>query len=193
MTDHTPTLTRAQLQAAVGRSIPDVVAADLAVLFVGINPGLVSGATGHHFARRGNRFWPVLHDAGFTPRQLRPDEQAELPAMGLGITNLVARATATAAELSAAELRAGAHALEAAVARLRPRYAAFLGVTTYRTAFGQRAAAVGPQAGELGGARVWLLPNPSGLNAGWSRARLTEAYARLRRAALPHPRDADQG
>src|SRR5215204_4787566 len=107
MVDPRPSLTRDRLRSAVGREIPDVVAADLAVLFVGINPGLASGATGHHFARPGNRFWPVLHDAGFTRRLLRPDEQAALPALGLGITNLVARTTATAAELSDQELRAG--------------------------------------------------------------------------------------
>jgi TDG/mug DNA glycosylase family protein len=189
MADRSPTPTPDQLLAAIGRTIPDVMASDLAVLFVGINPGLVSGATGHHFARSGNRFWPVLHDAGFTPRILRPAEQAELPALGLGITNLVARATATAADLPDEELRAGAAALRDKVARSRPRFVAFLGLTTYRTAFGNRHARVGEQPGRLAGARTWVLPNPSGLNAGWSRARLAEAYAALRRAALPHPED----
>lgn len=173
----------------VHASIPDILGPGLAVLFVGINPGLVSGATGHHFARPGNRFWPVLHDAGFTPRLLRPDEQDELPALGLGITNLVARVTATAAELSGDELRAGAVRLEPLVADLDPAFVAFLGLTTYRTAFARRDATVGEQPERLGRARVWVLPNPSGLNAGWSRSRLTEAYGELRRAALPHRGD----
>jgi double-stranded uracil-DNA glycosylase len=184
---------QAALSAASGRTIPDVLGDDLAVLFVGINPGLVSAATGHHFARPGNRFWPVLHDAGFSPAILTPDRQAELPALGLGITNLVARSTASAAELSADELRAGAERLEGLARRCRPRFVAFLGLTTYRTAFGRHAATVGEQAGELAGARIWVLPNPSGLNAGWSRARLAEAYAALRREALPHPEDEQPG
>jgi len=175
------------------RTIEDVIADGLAVLFVGINPGLVSGATGHHFARPGNRFWPVLHDAGFTPRLLRPDEQDALPPLGLGITNLVARTTATAAELTEEELRAGGERLVELVTRIRPRFVAFLGLTTYRVAFGRRDATVGEQPGELAGARVWVLPNPSGLNAGWSRARLTDAYTPVRRAALPHPDDPRAG
>lgn len=183
----------AELADAVGRTIPDVMGDRLAVLFVGINPGLVSGATGQHFARPGNRFWPVLHDAGFTPRQLRPNEQGALPALGLGITNLVARTTATAAELDAAELRAGGERLRALVADRRPRFVAFLGLTTYRTAFGRREATVGEQPQPIEGARVWVLPNPSGLNAGWSRVRLAEVYAGLRREALPHLEGATPG
>jgi TDG/mug DNA glycosylase family protein len=169
--------------------IPDVVGSDLRVLFVGINPGLVSGATGHHFARPGNRFWPVLHEAGFTPRLLRPDEQGELPAFGLGITNLVARVTATAAELSDEELRAGARRLEGLTYELRPAVVAFLGLTTYQPAFRRRGSTVGEQAERLGEARIWVLPNPSGLNAGWSKGRLVDAYGALRRMALPHPED----
>lgn len=169
--------------------IPDVLGPGLAVLFVGINPGLVSGATGHHFARPGNRFWPVLHEAGFTPRLLRPADQAELPSLGLGITNLVPRVTATAAELSDAELRDGGRRIAALAAELRPAFVAFLGLTTYRVAFGVRHASVGEQANALAEARVWVLPNPSGLNAGWSRARLVEAYGALRREALPHRDD----
>jgi TDG/mug DNA glycosylase family protein len=170
----------------IARSIPDVLGPDLQVLFVGINPGLFSGASGHHFARPGNRFWPVLYAAGFTPRLLRPDEQDLLPALGLGITNLVTRVTATAAELSDAELRAGGRRVEVLVRDLRPRHVAFLGLTTYRVAFSRRGATVGEQAERLADARTWVLPNPSGLNAGWSRTRLVEAYGSLRRAALPH-------
>lgn len=172
--------------APTAGSIPDVLGPDLRVLFVGINPGLVSGASGHHFARPGNRFWRVLDEAGFTPRLLRPDEQDLLPALGLGITNLVTRVTATAAELSDDELRAGAGRVEVLVRDLGPRHVAFLGLTTYRIAFGRRGAVVGEQAERLADTRTWVLPNPSGLNAGWSRARLVEAYGALRQAALPH-------
>lgn len=126
------------------RPVPDLLGPDLAVLFVGINPGTISGETGHHFARPGNRFWPVLHEAGFTPRRLRPDEQALLPALGLGITNLVPRVTASAAELSDVELRAGGRRVERLVAELHPRVVAFLGLTTYCVAYGRRASVSSP-------------------------------------------------
>src|SRR5438477_8133973 len=128
--------TRAEIAAAEGRTVPDVIAEGLDVLFVGINPGLYSGAVGHHFARPGNRFWKTLHGAGFTPRVLSPFEEGELPAHGLGITNLVERATATASSLTGDELRAGSAAVARKVARHRPRFVAYLGVSAYRTAFG---------------------------------------------------------
>ncbi|MFE2735503.1 uracil-DNA glycosylase family protein [Streptomyces sp. NPDC059349] len=128
-------LTPADLEAARDRIVPDVVASGLSVLFCGINPGLMTAATGHHFARPGNRFWPVLHLSGFTPRQLAPAEQEELLSYGLGITNVVARATARADELSAQEYRDGARLLTAKVERLRPRWLAVVGVTAYRSAF----------------------------------------------------------
>ncbi|MER0244969.1 G/U mismatch-specific DNA glycosylase [Streptomyces sp. HSW2009] len=176
-------MTPEELAAARDRVIPDVVAAGLRVLFCGINPGLLSAATGHHFARPGNRFWPVLHDSGFTPRQLRPAEQEELLAYGLGITNVVARATARADELSAEEYRAGGEVLRTKVARLRPAWLAVVGVTAYRVAFADRTARIGPQPGTLGETRVWVLPNPSGLNAHWSRQAMAEEYGRLRSAA----------
>jgi double-stranded uracil-DNA glycosylase len=171
-----------ELRAAVGRSIPHVVAPDLRVLFVGINPGLYSGATGHHFARPGNRFWPTLHRSGFTPRQLAPDENAELLRLGLGITNIVNRTTATAAELPADELRQGARRLQDTVHRYRPRVVAVLGVTAYRVAFGRRHAQVGRQHDGIGGSVVWLLPNPSGLNAHYQLPALVELFATLRAA-----------
>lgn len=151
------------------------------MLFCGINPGLMTAATGHHFARPGNRFWPVL--SGFTPRQLKPAEQAELLSYGLGITNVVARATARADELSAEEYREGGRLLAEKVVRLRPRRLAVLGVTAYRAAFGERGAAVGPQERVIGDTRVWVLPNPSGLNAHWTAATMAEEFARLREAA----------
>ncbi|WP_225803971.1 G/U mismatch-specific DNA glycosylase [Streptomyces sp. NK15101] len=160
-----------------------MVASGLSVLFCGINPGLMTAATGHHFARPGNRFWPVLHLSGFTPRRLRPDEQEELLAYGLGITNVVARATARADELSREEYREGGRLLVEKVERLRPRWLAVVGVTAYRTAFGEPKAMVGPQDRVIGSTRVWVLPNPSGLNAHWTTATMAEEFARLREAA----------
>lgn len=160
-----------------------MVADGLRVLFCGINPGLMTAATGHHFARPGNRFWPVLHLSGFTPRLLAPAEQAELLTYGLGITNMVARATARADELTAEEYAEGGRLLTSKVARLRPRWLAVVGVTAYRAAFQERGARVGPQEGAVGGSRVWVLPNPSGLNAHWTAATMAEEFARLREAA----------
>ncbi|MET9130809.1 G/U mismatch-specific DNA glycosylase [Streptomyces antibioticus] len=179
MTRFTP----AELEAARDRLVPDVVAGGLRVLFCGINPGLMTAATGHHFARPGNRFWPVLHLSGFTSRQLKPAEQAELLSYGLGITSVVARATARADELSAEEYREGGRLLAEKVVRLRPRWLAVVGVTAYRAAFGERGAAVGPQERVFGDTRVWVLPNPSGLNAHWTVATMAEEFARLRAAA----------
>ena len=177
--------TREDLEAARRRTVPDVVAPGLRVLFVGINPGLYTAAVGHHFGRPGNRFWPALHGAGFTDRLLHPSEQRELLARGLGITNLVPRATAAADELTEDELRAGARALERKVRRLRPACVAFVGLGAYRIALGRPRASVGPQPELFGGARVWLLPNPSGLNASYQLPRLVEAFTELRRAAFP--------
>ncbi|EMF58505.1 G/U mismatch-specific DNA glycosylase [Streptomyces bottropensis] len=163
--------------------MPDVTADGLRVLFCGINPGLMTAASGHHFARPGNRFWPVLHLSGFTPRLLKPSEQGELPSYGLGITNVVARATARADELTAQEYVEGGRLLTAKVERLRPRWLAVVGVSAYRAAFGDRKAAVGPQERTIGTSRVWVLPNPSGLNAHWTAATMAEEFGRLRAAA----------
>ena len=174
---------RTELAAAAGRAVPDVTAPGLRVLFCGINPGLYSAATGHHFARPGNRFWPVLHRSGFTASQLHPSEEDQLLGLGLGITNIVARATARAEELSAGELTAGGKALGAKVRGLRPGWLAVIGVTAYRTAFAQPRAKVGPQEITIGGAPVWVLPNPSGLNASYQLDRLVQEFARLREAA----------
>lgn len=160
-----------------------MVAGGLSVLFCGINPGLMSAATGHHFARPGNRFWPVLERSGFTPRLLKPSEQQELLAYGLGITNVVARATARADELSDEEFREGGRLLTARVERLRPRWLAVVGITAYRTAFGERRAVIGPQERTIGGTRIWALPNPSGLNAHWTVESMAEEFGRLREAA----------
>jgi TDG/mug DNA glycosylase family protein len=163
--------------------VPDLIAPGLRVLFVGINPGLYSGAVGHHFARPGNRFWKVLHAAGFTDRIVSPFDERVLLAQGLGITNVVRRTTAVAAELSAAELVQGARRLRTKVRRYRPRIVAFLGVQAYRVAFGHPHAGVGRQREHLGAAGVWVLPNPSGLNAHYQLPALTRLFRRLRTAA----------
>jgi TDG/mug DNA glycosylase family protein len=173
---------KGELAAAAGRSIPDLVGPDLRVLFSGINPSLYSAATGHHFARPGNRFWPALHRSGFTPHQLHPSEQDALPAAGLGITNVVARATARADELSPAELVDGGAVLAALVERWRPRFLAVLGVTAYRAAFGRPKANMGLQDQRIAGVPVWVLPNPSGLNARFQIDDLAAQFGVLRRA-----------
>jgi TDG/mug DNA glycosylase family protein len=174
--------TREQLQAANDAAIPDLIAPDLRVLFCGINPGLYSGATGRHFARPGNRFWPALHRSGFTDRLLTPWDDAAMLERGLGITNLVNRTTATAAELDEDELRAGGARLIATAERYRPRYVAVVGVTSYRIAFQRPKAVIGPQDEPIRPARVWVLPNPSGLNAHYQLPELGEVFADLRRA-----------
>ena len=163
--------------------IADVIGPGLRVLFCGINPGLMSAATGHHFARPGNRFWPALHLSGFTPRQLEPAEQQELLTLRLGITNVVDRPSAKAAELSRAEYLAGGQNLMKKVLDVHPEWLAVLGVTAYRDAFGERTAAVGRQDRTIGTTRVWILPNPSGLNAHFTLPKLTAAFAELKLAA----------
>ncbi|HEU4566255.1 MAG TPA: G/U mismatch-specific DNA glycosylase [Gemmatimonadaceae bacterium] len=175
--------TREELLAAAGKTVPDVIAADLRVLFCGINPGLYTAAVGHHFARPGNRFWPALHAAGITPRLLHPSEERALLPLGYGITNIVARATAAAAELSAEELAEGGRLLAAKVRRWRPRVLAVLGVSAYRVAFGWRDAAIGPQEARIGATALWVLPNPSGLNAHFQLADLARLLGELREAA----------
>jgi TDG/mug DNA glycosylase family protein len=178
------------LDAARHRTIPDILPAagePLNVLFCGINPGLYSAATGWHFARPGNRFWPALHLAGFTPRRLDPSEQDELPGYGLGITNIAPRATAQAAELTDVELREGGARLVALTEKHRPCFVAIAGVTAYRTAFGRPRAAIGRQDERLGAARLWILPNPSGLNAHWTTQALAGAFSELRAAASRAP------
>ncbi len=182
--------TREEIAAAHGKKVRDVIAPGLKVLFCGINPSLYTAAVGHHFGRPGNRFWPTLEAAGFTDRLLHPSEQRELLTCGLsdargfgyGITNLVARATATADELSAKELVGGARLLEKKIARYRPQVVAFLGVTAYRTAFGRPKAKLGRQEEKLAESEVRVLPNPSGLNAHYRLAGLAALFAELREA-----------
>jgi double-stranded uracil-DNA glycosylase len=180
---HRPT--SAELRAAVNRRVPDLIAPNLKVLFVGINPGLYSAAVGHHFARPGNRFWPALHAAGFTPRLLSPFNERELLPLGYGVTNVVDRASAAADELSAAEFRAGAKSLEAKVRRFKPDTLAFLGIGAYRAAFDRPKATFGEQKDRIADARVWVLPNPSGLNAHYTPKGLSDLFRQLRLAVEP--------
>src|SRR5689334_3020428 len=170
-----PTPTPDELRAAVGKTVPDVIAPVLDVVFCGINPGLYTAAIGHHFGRPGNRFWPTLHAAGFTPRVLKPWEEHELLALGCGVTNVVARATAAADELTPSELVAGGRKLKAKMTRYKPRVLAVLGVGAYRHAFGDRRATIGLQPKSIGETKLWVLPNPSGLNANYQ----TKDFARL--------------
>lgn len=171
--------TKEQLLAAKNKTVRDVIAPNLKCLFVGINPGLYTAAIGHHFGRPGNRFWPALHAGGFTPRLLSPFEENELLKYDYGVTNIVARATNVADELKADELKRGARTLARKVRKYRPRVVAILGVTSYRTAFGRRDANCGPQPERLEGALVWLLPNPSGLNAHYTPASLAKLFRQL--------------
>src|SRR5688572_18806221 len=173
--------TRAQVLAAEGKTLPDVIAAHLKVLFCGINPGLYTAAIGHHFGRPGNRFWPTLFAAGFTPRLLSPFEEQELIRLGYGITNVVARATASADELEHHEFVAGGKKLLTKLKKYRPRVLAVLGVGAYRAAFDRPKAQVGPQDELIGETRLWVLPNPSGLNAHYQADRLAEVFGALRR------------
>jgi double-stranded uracil-DNA glycosylase len=173
-------------EAPLGRpreTVDPILGPGLSVLFVGINPSLRSMEVGHHFARPGNRFWPTLHAAGYTPRRLRPEEDGELLAYGVGITNIAARPTRAAAELTGEELRAGAAELERTVRRHRPRLVAVVGLTAYATAFGRARARMGLQDERVGERPVWVLPNPSGLNAHYKPADFARLYAEAREYA----------
>jgi double-stranded uracil-DNA glycosylase len=178
MAEHRPT--RADLAAAVGRTVPDLIAPKLEVLFCGINPGLYSAATGHHFARPGNRFWPALHLAGFTDRLLQPWEERQLLGYGVGITNLVGRGTAGAAELTAAELRGGRQRLTRKVRRYHPRCVAVVGIGAFRVAFDRPRARPGLQPEPLDSAALWVLPNTSGLNANHQLPDFVKAFQELK-------------
>ena len=172
-----------QLIDAAGKTLPDVIAPELRVLFCGINPGLYTAAVGHHFARPGNRFWPALHKSGFTDRLLSPFAERELLESGIGISNVVPHATASAAELTPEDFIAGGRALAAKVKRYRPQFVAILGVGAYRHAFAKPKAQIGEQSERIHDARVWVLPNPSGLNANYQLPDLVRLFVELRQAS----------
>jgi TDG/mug DNA glycosylase family protein len=176
---HSVKPTKADLLAAFGKTLPDVIARDLDVVFCGINPGLYTAAVQQHFGRPGNRFWPTIYKAGFTPRLFHPSEQRELLQYGCGITNVVARATTAAAELTSAELVEGARTLDKKISRYRPRVLAIVGIGAYRTGFNRPRAKIGLQDETIGDTRIWILPNPSGLNANYRPAELVALYREL--------------
>lgn len=180
MVSRTPT--KVELQEAYGRTVPDLAAPGMRLLLVGINPGLYTGWSGYHFGRPSNRLWRTLHESGLTDRKLMPEDTDALVAAGIGITNLVARATARADELTDDEIRAGVPRLHETVRRWRPPVVAVLGVSAYRVAFRRPKAKVGEQPETVEDARLWVLPNPSGLNASYQQPALTAAYAELRAA-----------
>ena len=179
---------KAEVQAAYNCEVPDIIGPDLKVLFCGINASIYSAAVGHHFARPGNRLWKTLHQAGFTDRCLDPTEDRALLTAGYGMTNIVARATARADELTPAELLQGYHELTAKVSKFRPQWLAILGITAYRVAFQQRRAQIGRQTERLGDTQLWVLPNPSGLNAHYQLPDLVHVYGELLQAlSEPQP------
>ena len=174
---------REQIEASYGMTVPDLISPGLKILFAGINPSLYSAAVGHHFARPGNRFWPALHAAGFTPRLFSPFEEAMLLDLGYGIANVVDRSTVSADELSALEFVEGGRRLEEKILEHSPKVVAFLGITAYRSAFGRPRASIGPQPESIGDSILWVLPNPSGLNAHYRLADLARLYEELKKAA----------
>ena len=172
-----------QLAEAKGKTLPDVIAKNLRVLFCGINPGLYTAAVGHHFARPGNRFWPALYKSGFTDRLLSPFDERELLSHNLGITNVVSHATASASEVTKEDFVRGGRTLRRKVRRYRPRIVAILGIEAYRKAFGQLEVQIGEQDETIGEARLWVLPNPSGLNANYQLKDFSRLFRKLRKAA----------
>lgn len=172
--------TKKQLREAIKKTVRDVIAPDLHILFCGINPGLYTAAVGHHFARPGNRFWPTLYAAGFTERLLTPFDERELLKSGYGITNVVRRTTASADLLTKEEIQEGGKRLMVKALRYRPRVVAVLGIGAYRVAFGQPKAVIGKQEQMMGPTKVWVLPNPSGLNANYQTADLVKLFRELK-------------
>ena len=175
--------TKQQLADAAGKTLPDVIAPNLRVLFCGINPGLYTAAVGHHFARPGNRFWPALYKSGFTSRLVSPFDERELLNNRIGISNVVPHATAAASELTKEDFINGGRILAAKIKKYQPRIVAVLGVGAYRVAFANPKATIGEQNGRIHSARVWVLPNPSGLNANYQLPELVELFKELRKAA----------
>jgi double-stranded uracil-DNA glycosylase len=171
-----------ELAASAGGTVPDIIAPGLQVLFTGINPGLWSAAVRHHFARPGNRFWKALAGSGFTQTVLSPYEERRLLDVGVGITNIVPTATRSASEVTPDQLRRGVVTLERKVKRWRPRAVAVLGLGAYRTGFGRGDALIGRQPDDFGGAQMWVVPNPSGIQAHYPLDRIVAELQALRRA-----------
>jgi TDG/mug DNA glycosylase family protein len=171
--------TREQLAAAAEKRLPDLLAPGLDIVFSGINPGLYSTAVGHHFARPGNRFWPTLFAAGLTPTLFVGEDDAKLPGLGIGMTNIAPRTTAKAEQLTLEELRAGANSLRRKILRYQPKLLAIVGFGAYRTAFEQPKAIGGLQEQSIGETKIWLLPNTSGLNANHLQGELTRRFTEL--------------
>ncbi|HEV2674733.1 MAG TPA: G/U mismatch-specific DNA glycosylase [Aliidongia sp.] len=163
--------------------LPDIIASHLAVVFCGINPGMAAAAAGHHFVGRGNRFWRVIHLAGFTPEEIPPENDRSILQHRCGLTAVVGRPTARAEQLSAQEFLAAAASFERKIARYAPRFVAFLGKAAFGALSGRRDVAWGSQPTTLGGAAVWVLPNPSGRNRSFDLDRLVGDYRQLYRAA----------
>lgn len=172
--------TRDELLLAAGQTMPDILAPDLRVVFCGINPSVYSVVVGHHFARPGNRFWPTLHASGFTPRRFSPDEDAQLLELGLGITNVAEPSSVAAADLSNEQIKEGGRILRAKIEKFRPQVLAVLGIGAYRLAFDEPKATLGLQERTLGDTRIWVLPNPSGLNAHYHPPQLAKLFTELR-------------
>jgi TDG/mug DNA glycosylase family protein len=177
--------TKADLEAAIGKTVPDILQPQLRILFCGINPSLYSAAVGHHFARPGNRFWPTLYAAGFTDRLLAPWEDRDLLNWGYGLTNIADRATARADQLETAALIEGKKNLAMKIKYYQPRCLAILGVSAYRTAFNRPQATLGPQPETLAETLLWVLPNPSGLNAHYQLRDLQQLYGALHQTIQP--------
>src|SRR4051812_22807929 len=176
--------TKAQLLNAPKKPAPALTRPNLNILFVGINPGLYTAAVGHHFARPGNRFWPAMHKGGFTDTQVSPFDSAKLLDLNLGITNMCPRPTAMAHQLSTHELRKGAKILRRKVLRYKPRFVAIIGITSYRIAFDRKDAKLGLQPETIGDTKIWVLPNPSGLNAHYQVSDLAKLFTKLKEACL---------
>lgn len=173
--------TKAEVIASGHKTVPDVIKPGLSVLFCGINPGLYTAAVGFHFGRPGNRFWKALHRSGFTPRLFDPSEQSQLLDLGYGITNIVPRASATAAEVHKDELVNGRARLSETVRKYHPQWLAVLGVDAYRKAFDQPKAKIGLQTAMIEETRIWVLPNPSGLNAHYTLEKLAEVLREFKK------------
>jgi TDG/mug DNA glycosylase family protein len=175
-------ITKQQLEDGKTKTVVDVIAPGLKVLFCGINPGLYTAAVGHHFGRPGNRFWKALFLSGFTPRLFHPSEQEKLLELGLGITNIAPRSSTKASELSLTELQKGGNMLVERVKKYKPKVLAILGIDAYRKAFGKKETKLGLQLEKIGETSVWVLPNPSGLNAHYTVEGIAELFNEVREA-----------